>query len=151
MILVDTNVLSEPLKPRPERVVVEWLDRQVVDTLWVSTIALAEIRFGIAALPEGVRKQRLSDATEELMAALFADRLAPFDDAASYTYAALLSAARRSGANVGTFDALIAATAQARNLIVATRDTSPFLSLGLPVINPWETPPPGKRAASSQP
>ncbi|MBS0591768.1 MAG: type II toxin-antitoxin system VapC family toxin [Proteobacteria bacterium] len=138
MILLDTNVVSEPLKPAPNPDVLAWLDAQPLETLYLSTIALAELRFGIAALPEGKRKERLAQSLARQILPLFDDRVLPFDAAATIAYAEIRGKALAAGKSLGMADACIAAIAAVHGLIVATRDTRPFLAAGLKVINPWD-------------
>ncbi|WP_175882660.1 type II toxin-antitoxin system VapC family toxin [Burkholderia sp. BCC0044] len=137
MILVDTNVMTEPLRREPNAAVVEWLDAQNVETLFLAAISLAEIRFGIAALPEGRRRDRLHQGIEQRVLSLFRGRILPFDDAASKAYASFRARARVAGNAIAHLDCFIAATAEANGLIVATRDVSPFQALGPRVIDPW--------------
>jgi len=137
MILLDTNVLSEPLKPGPDPTVLAWLDAQAIETLYVSTITLAEIRFGIAALPDGKRRAILGQRMEEQILPAFADSILPFGVEATVTYAALRTRARSAGRAIGVADGYIAAIAAEHGFAVATRDTASFLAAGVPVINPW--------------
>ena len=137
MILLDTNVVSEPLKLKGDLGVLTWIDAQNIETLYLSTISLAELRFGIAALAPSKRRDTLQDSLEQLILPLFAGRILPFDAAASEAYAALRSRARAQGKAIAPADRYIAATASSHGLIVATRDTSPFEAAGLSVINPW--------------
>ena len=137
MILLDTNVISEPLKLAADAGVLAWIDAQSIDTLYLSAISLAELRFGISALPAGKRKETLHLGLEQRILPLFADRILPFDAAASQTCADLLSAARAQGRSISTDDGYIAATAKRHGFMVATRDASPFEAAGLTVINPW--------------
>ncbi|PUE20699.1 VapC toxin family PIN domain ribonuclease [Limnohabitans sp. MMS-10A-160] len=137
MILLDTNVISEPLKLSADAGVLAWIDAQSIDTLYLSAISLAELRFGIAALPAGKRKETLQLGLEQRILPLFADRILPFDAAASQTYANILSMARTQGKAISTADGYIAATAKRHGFIVATRDASPFEAAGLTAINPW--------------
>ncbi|RQV26731.1 type II toxin-antitoxin system VapC family toxin [Burkholderia cenocepacia] len=137
MILVDTNVISEPLRREPSAAVIEWLDAQNVDTLFVAAISLAEIRFGVAVLPVGRRRDWLEQSIERRVVPLFRGRILPFDDAASKAYASLRAKARGTGNAMASADGLIAATAAANGLIVATRDVAPFEAAGLRVIDPW--------------
>ncbi|WP_175903808.1 type II toxin-antitoxin system VapC family toxin [Burkholderia seminalis] len=137
MILVDTNVISEPLRREPSAAVVEWLDAQHVETLFLSAISLAELRFGVAALPEGRRRDWLHQGIEQRVVPLFRGRILPFDDAASKAYGSLCARARAAGNPIAVADGHIAATAEANGLIVATRDVAPFKALGLRVIDPW--------------
>lgn len=135
MILLDTNVISEPLKAAGNANVLTWLDAQTIETLYLSTISLAELRFGIAALPEGKRRGALHSSLEQRVLPLFAGRILAFDDPASQSYATLR--ARAAGQAIAAADGYIAAIAAAHGLAIATRDTSPFEAAGLAVINPW--------------
>ncbi|KVQ65593.1 type II toxin-antitoxin system VapC family toxin [Burkholderia territorii] len=137
MILVDTNVISEPLRREPSGAVIEWLDAQIVETLFLSAISLAEMRFGVAALPAGRRRDWLDQSIEQRVLPLFRGRILPFDDAASKAYASLRAKARAAGHALVPADGFIAATAAANSLIVATRDVAPFEAAGLRVIDPW--------------
>ncbi|TCU30882.1 hypothetical protein EV130_101457 [Rhizobium azibense] len=137
MILLDTNVISEPWKPAPNGAVVAWMDAQVIETLFLSAITIAELRFGIAAMPSGKRQTVLRDRLEGEVLPHFAERVLPFNSATSQFYSDLMVRARLSGKAVGKADGYIAATAAANGLAVATRDTSPFEAAGLKVINPW--------------
>jgi toxin FitB len=137
MILLDTNVISEPLKVAGNTNVLAWIDAQIIETLYLSTISLAELRFGIAALPEGKRRDTLHFSLEQRVLPLFAGRILPFDDAASQSYATLRARARAAGQAIAPADGYIAAVAATHGFVVATRDTSPFDAVGLTVINPW--------------
>ncbi len=137
-ILLDTNVISEPIKANGEIRVLEWIDAQHIDTLFISTISLAELRFGVAALPDGKRKSALHERLENRVLPLFEGRILPFDMAASNAYAALRSQARTQGKAIAPTDGFIAAVASVHGLAIATRDTSPFEAAGLAVINPWQ-------------
>ncbi|MEC5218692.1 putative nucleic acid-binding protein [Actimicrobium sp. GrIS 1.19] len=137
MILLDTNVVSEPLKASGDLNVLAWIDAQLIDTLFLSTISLAELRFGIAALPEGKRRETLHISLEQRVLPLFAGRILAFDDPASRAYATLRARARSRGEAIAPADGYIAAIAAAQGFAVATRDTTPFDPAGLTVINPW--------------
>lgn len=137
MILLDTNVISEPLKLSADAGVLAWIDAQSIDTLYLSAISLAELRFGIAALPTSKRKETLHLGLEQRILPLFADRILPFDASASQAYADILSTARAQGRAISTADGYIAATAKCHGFMVATRDASPFEAAGVAVINPW--------------
>jgi len=138
MILLDTNVISEPLKLTGDASVLSWIDAQIIETLYLSAISLAELRFGMAVLPPGKRKETLQSSFELRILPLFAGRILPFDAAASEAYAMLRALAREDGKAIAAADGYIAATAKAHGLIVATRDTTPFEAAGLTVINPWQ-------------
>ena len=136
MILLDQNVISEAMKPAPERAARDWLDAQAAETLFLSSVTIAELSFGIAALPKGRRKDNLSAALEGLLA-LFAARVLPFDTAAAQRYGELAAKARIAGRGFPTPDGYIAAIAATQGFVVATRDASAFAAAGLKVINPW--------------
>lgn len=137
MIVLDTNVVSEAMKAQPNPAVRAWLDGQIAETLFLSSVTLAELLFGIAALPAGRRKIALGQILEGLLA-LFGDRVLAFDVDAARHYATLAAAARAAGKGFPTADGYIAAIATSRGFMVATRDVSPFEAAGLTVINPWE-------------
>jgi toxin FitB len=137
VILVDTNVLSEPLRASGDPRVVAWLDRQEAGTLYLSTITVAEILFGILALPLGRRRTRLTQSFESEILRLFAGRILPFDVEAARAYASLMSAARAKGLSISFADGQIAAIAAANGLAMATRDEAPFRAAGLKTIDPW--------------
>jgi predicted nucleic acid-binding protein len=137
MILVDINVISEPLCKSPETRVIDWMDAQPLETLYLSAITVAELRFGVASLPSGKRRERLHESLERQVLPLFAGRVLSFDMAASRSYAELMARARAAGLAIGMADGYIAATAATSGMTVATRDTAPFEAAGVPVINPW--------------
>jgi len=137
MIILDTNVVSEPLRAGPDPRVLEWLDQQAVETLFLTTISLAELRYGIAALPEGRRKAGLRQALEAQFAQLFSQRLLTFDAAAASAYAVIRARAKAAGKAIPVADGHIAAIASAKGYAVATRDTGPFEAAGVSVVCPW--------------
>ncbi|CAD7047649.1 PIN domain-containing protein [Pseudorhizobium halotolerans] len=137
MILIDTNVISEPWKPAPSAAVVAWLDAQAIETLFISAISVAELRFGIASMPIGRRQTILHNRLEDEVLPHFVERVLPFTVSTSRFYSDLMASARVSGKAIGKADGFIAAIAAERGLVVATRDTSPFKAAGLKVINPW--------------
>ena len=136
MIVLDTNVVSEAMKPEPHQAVRAWLNNQAAETLYLSSVTLAELLFGIAALPAGKRKDMLAQALDGLIG-LFNDRVLPFDTDAARCYAELAVMAKTSGRGFPTPDGYIAAIAASRGFIVASRDTAPFEATGIPIINPW--------------
>lgn len=137
MILLDTNVVSEAMKPVPDDAVRGWLDEQAAETLYLSSVTIAELMFGIGALPKGKRKDKLADALDGVME-LFADRVLPFDIDAARHYADLAVKARAAGKGFPTPDGYIAAIAASKGFVVATRDTSAFDAAGVEVIDPWK-------------
>lgn len=138
MILLDTNVISEPLRHAPETKVIEWIDAQPLETLFLSAITVAELRAGAALLPAGKRRAGLQENLEKRVLPLFSGRVLPFDISCTQVYANLMSEARAAGLAIATADGYIAAIAIANGLAVATRDTSPFEAAGASVINPWQ-------------
>lgn len=140
MIVLDTNVVSEMMRPRPDAGVRAWLDAQAPETLYLASLSLAELLFGVAVLPFGQRRDKLS-AMVEGIESLFRGRILEFDTAAARRFATLAAAAREAGLGFPRPDGYIAAIAAEHRYSVATRDTSPFEAAGLEVINPWHMPP----------
>ena len=136
MIILDTNIVSEAMKPRPHPEVRTWLDDQVAETLYLTSVTLAELLFGIGALPTGRRKDALAQTLDGLLE-LFGDRVLAFDTDAARHYARLAVMARATGKGFPTPDGYIAAIAAAHGFTIATRDASPFQAVGLKVIDPW--------------
>ena len=136
MIVLDTNVVSEAMKPTANPAVRAWLNEQVAETLYLTSVTQAEMLFGSAVLPEGRRKAALMHALESLLA-LFGDRVLAFDADAARHYATLAVAARGAGRGFPTPDGYIAAIATSRGFIVASRERSPFEAGGLRVVDPW--------------
>jgi len=137
MILLDTNVISEPLRREPEPCVIEWIDAQALETLYLSAITVAELRSGIALLPAGKRRTGLPENLERRVLPLFTGRVLPFDLPCTQTYAELIAKAQKAGLAIAAADGFIAATAVTNGFAVATRDTSTFAAAGVEVINPW--------------
>ncbi|BCQ22848.1 PIN domain-containing protein [Caballeronia sp. NK8] len=138
MILLDTNVVSELFRLTPDMKVIEWLDAQPLQTLYLSAITVAEMRWGVAQLPAGKRRDALNAKLEEGLMPLVATRVLPFDSDCAQSYADLMTKDRAEGRGIALADGLIAAVAAAKGLAVATRDTSPFEAAGLTVFNPWD-------------
>ena len=138
MIVLDTNVVSEAMKPEPDPAVRAWLNEQSAETLYLSSMTLAELLFGIAALPNGKRKDLLSEALDGLMP-LFKERVLPFDTDAARKYADLAVTARTAGRGFPVPDGYIAAIAASQGYQVASRDMAPFEAANVDVINPWES------------
>jgi predicted nucleic acid-binding protein len=138
LILLDTNLIAEPLRVAPDPRVIEWMDAQAMETLFLSAITVAELRAGVALLPAGRRRSALHDNLEKRVLPLFAGRVLPFDLSCTPAYASLTSEARSSGLAIATADAYIAAIALANGFCVATRDTAPFEAANVAVLNPWQ-------------
>ena len=138
MILLDTNVVSEPLRRVPDPRVTKWIDAQAVETLFLSAITVAELRAGMALLPAGKRRSGLQESLETRVLPLFVGRVLPFDLGCTQSYAELMAKARATGLAISSADGYIAAIATTKGLTVATRDTGPFKAAGAAVINPWQ-------------
>jgi predicted nucleic acid-binding protein len=138
MIVLDTNVISELWKAAPEPNVLAWIDAQSVETLYLSAVTVAELRFGLAAMPAGKRRSIYQERLEREVLTAFTGRVLPFDLDASQAYAELMARARAAGKAIGKADGYIAASAVARGFSIATRDTGPFQAAGLNIIDPWE-------------
>ena len=136
-VVLDTNVISELMRPEPHPAVLAWVAAQPRTTLYTTGISQAEILFGIAVLTKGRRRTALAAAAEAMFAEDLADRILPFDSAAAAHYATIVVARREMGHPIEAFDALIAATALAAGADVATRDTAGFDGCGLTLIDPW--------------
>jgi predicted nucleic acid-binding protein len=139
VILLDTNVLSELTKPRPDPSVVVWA-RSSAAALAVPTIAVAEMAYGIEKLAHGRRRERLLEALHRLVVE-FADRLFDFNTRAAFAYGPILANARRAGRPMAVPDAAIAAIAKANDCALATRNVRDFETTRLELINPWQNGP----------
>jgi hypothetical protein len=137
VILIDTNVISELWKVEPNPHVLAWIDAQAIETLYLSAITVAELRYGLATMPQGKRRSIYQERLEQEVLAAFAGRVLAFDLGTAKLYADLMARARAEGKAIGNADGYIAATAAAHGLMVATRDTHPFEAGGVEVINPW--------------
>ena len=139
MILLDTNVLSEFMRPRPEPRVIAWLDEQRSDALFISAVSRAEIELGLALMPSGRRQRGLAAAAKAMFEVDFAGRCLPFDDQAAGHYGAVVATRTRMGRPISVEDAQIAAIALAGNRVLATRNTVDFDAIaGLTTLNPWQ-------------
>jgi predicted nucleic acid-binding protein len=138
MIVLDTNVISEPLNPLPDQAVIRWLDAQDPETLYLAATVLSEVLIGVALLPAAKRKLGMEQDMRALQARLFGDRFLPFDREAAVAFALLGSRAAAKGYSISMADCQIAAIAAVHDFAVATRDTAPFLAVGVPVVNPWD-------------
>ncbi len=137
MILLDTNVVSELIRPHPSVSVVDWVGRQAALRLYLSTISEAELRYGVEILPEGSRRLQLRAAVEGLLREDFAGRILPFESDAARAYALIAASRRVAGLPISRPDCQIAAIARSVGASVATRDTSGFEGCGVDVVNPW--------------
>jgi predicted nucleic acid-binding protein len=139
MIVLDTDVISEPMKASADPAVQAWLDSQEPETLYLTAANLSELLFGIEILPAGKRKKGMAAAMQELLADLFGTRFLDFDREAAVAYAFLVSRAMAKGLAISVADGQIAAIAAVHGFTVATRDAAPFLAAGVPIVNPWES------------
>lgn len=137
MIVLDTNVISEAMKPEPHPKVKAWLNAQAAESLYLSSITLAELQFGIATLTDGKRKTALLQALDGVVA-LFTGRILSFDQAAAIHYGSLAARARATGKGFPVPDGYIAAIAVSQGFKVATRDMSAFAAANIDAINPWQ-------------
>ncbi len=138
MIVLDTNVLSALMQSRPDTRVVDWLDRQPTESIWITTINLFETRYGLAQLPDGRRRSTLEAAFDALLNEDLELRILSFDPAAADRAARLAARRRRAGRTVDMRDTQIAGICEARQATLATRNIRQFDDLSTPVINPWE-------------
>ncbi len=138
MIILDTNVVSEPLKSAPDTAVLDWLNRQEPATLYLTAVSLAELLAGVEALPAGKRRNQLRQALVEQMLPLFAGRVLPFDDRAAEAFAKVNATAQAAGHLIGFADGAIAAIAVAHGFAIATRNVRDFKGAPVKLINPWE-------------
>lgn len=138
MILLDTNLVSEPLRLKPEPGVIKWIDAQSIETLYLSAITVAELRTGVALLPAGKKRAGLEKSLEEQVLPLFVGRILAFDLSCTPAYSKLIAKTREGGLAIAAADGYIAAIAVTHGLAVATRDVNPFKAADLTVINPWD-------------
>lgn len=136
-LLLDTNVLSEVMRPAPERRVLEWLDGLDEDRTFISVVALAEIRRGIALMDDGRRRAALTAWLARDLPERFAQRVLPVDKAVALAWGDLMGLAKRRGRGLASMDGLVGATALAGDLTLATRNTKDFEGFGIELFNPW--------------
>ena len=137
MIVLDANVVSELMRPTPGPQVLAWLDAQVPDTLWLTSVSVAELLFGIARLPDGARKQAFAQAAQRMLEEDFANRVLGFDLQAASVFADLAATSERAGRPIGLADGQIASICLVHKASLATRNEKDFMNLGLELLNPW--------------
>ncbi len=140
MIILDTNVLSELLRPSPARQVEAWLSTQDGAQVYFTTIGEAELRHGVAIMPAGKRRAELAKAIEGMLSDDFRDRILSFDRAAARAYAAIAAERRAAGRPISQFDCQICAIARANDAVIATRNTADFEGCGVVLFDPWGAP-----------
>lgn len=138
MIVLDTNVLSEALRPSPSGGVLRWLAAQEPMEIFITTITQAEVLYGVEALPAGKRRTRLRDAIEKVFSEEFQGRVLSFCEESARVFAKIVSSREAMGRPISQFDAMIAAISRSRRAAVATRNISDFEHCGVRVINPWD-------------
>ena len=138
MIVLDTNVVSELMRPQPASSVLAWVNAQPADQLWLCSLVVAELLYGVGRLPDGARKRQLANAVEAMVLDDFAGRTLPFDLEAAATYAQLVVQREKTGQTIGMADAQIGAICAVHGATLATRNTRDFTGLGLNLINPWD-------------
>jgi predicted nucleic acid-binding protein len=137
MIILDTNVVSEPLKPNPDAAVLRWLDRQGPATLYLTTISQAELLAGVQALPAGKRRTELQKVLNSALLSLFSNRIIPFGERSAEAYAHVVTAANAAGNPIDFADAAIGAIALEHNFTLATRNARDFKGTSVKLLNPW--------------
>ncbi len=137
MILLDTNVISEVMRPRPDRHVVDWMNAAVSSHLFVCTITIAEIHLGLELLPDGRRRLDLETRFEQFLSRGFDQRIVSFDEPAARVYGTLMAHRQQAGAPLASLDGQIAAIAQVHGFAVATRNTDHFADCGVETVKPF--------------
>ena len=138
MFVLDTNVVSELMRPAPEPTVEAWVTSRRAGDMYFSAVSEAELRYGVAILPAGRRRVALAAAVDGLVREDFAGRVLPFDSVAARAYAEIAATRRRAGRPVSQADSQIAAIARARGFAMATRNVRDFAGMGIEVVDPWE-------------
>jgi len=137
MIVLDTNVVSELMRPEPAPAVLAWIQRSSGYGLYTTAVTIAEIRYGIARLPEGRRRQSLHQAADEIFAA-FPRQVLLFDLASASAYADIVASREKQGNPISGFDAQIAAICRSQAASLATRNTRDFVNTGISLLDPWQ-------------
>ncbi len=138
MIVLDTNVVSELMRPEPAAAVVDWVDGQPAAEIYLTAITVAELLYGVARLPDRQRKVALAERVEELLSNDFEHRISPFDETAAAHYADIVAHRERTGRPISMADAQIAATCRSHGALLATRNVADFTDTGILIVNPWE-------------
>jgi len=141
MIVLDTNVLSAMMRPTPAEQVVAWLDKQARTSMWITSVTIFEIQFGLRILPVGKRRSLLTKTFEAVLTDDIGGRVAPFDTSAAECCAELMAARHKKGRPVELRDTMIAGIVLACHATLATRNVLHFEDLSIPVVNPWLTQP----------
>ena len=139
MMVLDTNVVSELMRPAPSPQVLAWLNAQTPDTLWLTSVSVAELLFGIARLPDGARKQAFVQAAKRMLDEDFTNRVLVFDLEAASVFADLAATSERAGRPISLADGQIASICLVHNASLVTRNEKDFTHLGVQVVNAWNT------------
>jgi toxin FitB len=137
MIILDTNVLSAMVQPWPDEDVVAWLDKQARSSMWITSVTIFEIQFGLQILPVGKKRSLLTKTFESVLTDDIGGRVAPFDTTAAEHSAELMASRHKKGRPVELRDTMIAGIALACHATLATRNVSHFEDLSIHVVNPW--------------
>jgi predicted nucleic acid-binding protein len=140
MIVLDTNVVSEGFRPRPNNAVLNWIDAQSEGNMYLCAPVVAELRYGVERLATGRNQNDLRRAVENIVEGLFQGRILPFDSAASIAYARVMVRREQIGRRIAQMDAMIAAIALTQGATLASRDTRDFADIGLELVNPFDAP-----------
>ena len=138
MFVLDTNVVSELMRPAPDPVIVSWVGERATSSLFLTAVTEAELRFGLAIMPPGKRRDGLSAGLDRMMETGFANRVLPFDSGAARAYAGIAAARRRRGRPIAQADCQITAIARSRGMAVATRNIRDFEDMGIEIFDPWD-------------
>lgn len=138
MILLDTNIISEISRKQPDAGVITWLDQQPPPSLWIASISVLEVRYGLYSMRPGRQQEFLTAAFEEFCAEVVENRIVTFDSDAAHETAKLMAERKKRGFSIDLRDAMIAGIALSRRATVATRNTRHYHDLHVPVVNPWE-------------
>jgi len=138
MIILDTNIVSELMRPAPERMVLQWFSSQAAEDLHVTGVTMAEILYGIELISSSRRRDVVRAAAEKMFGEVFADRILTFEDRAARAFSQIASSRRRQGKSMSGTDAQIAAIARVHGATLATRNTYIFDGCGVKLVNPWE-------------
>lgn len=142
MIILDTNVVSEMLRPAPAPAVSRWLAAQAGETIYLTSVTEAELRYGLAILPEGQRRSRLAQAVDLILREDLQGRILPFDSEAAAEYARIAAARKVAGYPISQFDCQIAAIARVHSATLTTRNARDFRDTGVEIVDPWQQPDP---------
>ena len=138
MLILDTNVVSELMRPAPDPAVASWGAERATSGLFLTAVTEAELRFGLAVMPLGKRRDGLAKGLERMLETGFGNRVLPFDSGAARAYAGIAAARRQRGRPIAQADCQIAAIARSRGMAVATRNVRDFEDMGIEIFNPWD-------------